>query len=326
MKTMQGELDLNISMSSIDPTNEHYEDFIEHHGIKGQKWGNRRYQNSDGSLTALGRVHYGVGAARSGISKGAKAIAGAAKNAATKTGSAVRKKVNPTNEELEEKLNAAKEKAKRRDMKNEIKELSGKKKKLKDMTDQEVIDKFNRLQKEAAIRKMEKEARQTPVGRFIENNAKQGFNRAMNAVVEDKVKSLFAKEKDKPYSEVLKERKAKLQLDVMDGDDEQKESAKRKLDDLNAISSKKKNDGNKDKDNKDKDNKDNKDKDDKNKNNDDNNASKTKEKWHRVTYEDANGNYQDTFFQNESGSKQRSSFIPDEWAKEPATKAKVYFR
>lgn len=32
-----------------------------HHGIKGQKWGERRYQNSDGTLTALGRKHYGVG-------------------------------------------------------------------------------------------------------------------------------------------------------------------------------------------------------------------------------------------------------------------------
>lgn len=27
-----------------------------HHGIKGQKWGVRRYQNSDGSLTETGRL------------------------------------------------------------------------------------------------------------------------------------------------------------------------------------------------------------------------------------------------------------------------------
>lgn len=32
-----------------------------HHGIKGQKWGLRRYQNEDGSLTAAGREHYGYG-------------------------------------------------------------------------------------------------------------------------------------------------------------------------------------------------------------------------------------------------------------------------
>ena len=35
-----------------------------HHGIQGQKWGQRRYQNDDGSLTPLGRIHYGYGKAR----------------------------------------------------------------------------------------------------------------------------------------------------------------------------------------------------------------------------------------------------------------------
>ena len=31
------------------------EDSLAHHGVKGQKWGVRRYQNSDGSLTAAGK-------------------------------------------------------------------------------------------------------------------------------------------------------------------------------------------------------------------------------------------------------------------------------
>lgn len=30
-----------------------------HSGTKGQRWGRRRYQNPDGSLTPLGRIHYG---------------------------------------------------------------------------------------------------------------------------------------------------------------------------------------------------------------------------------------------------------------------------
>lgn len=33
--------------------------YLAHHGIKGQKWGIRRYQNSDGSLTAEGKTRYG---------------------------------------------------------------------------------------------------------------------------------------------------------------------------------------------------------------------------------------------------------------------------
>lgn len=35
------------------------EDYLCHHGIKGQKWGIRRYQNPDGSLTMEGIVRYG---------------------------------------------------------------------------------------------------------------------------------------------------------------------------------------------------------------------------------------------------------------------------
>ena len=43
-----------------------------HSGIKGMKWGIRRYQNPDGSLTAAGRAHYGVGGGRGGGSSAVK--------------------------------------------------------------------------------------------------------------------------------------------------------------------------------------------------------------------------------------------------------------
>lgn len=32
--------------------------YLSHHGIKGQKWGIRRYQNEDGTLTAAGKKRY----------------------------------------------------------------------------------------------------------------------------------------------------------------------------------------------------------------------------------------------------------------------------
>lgn len=45
-----------------------------HHGTKGMKWGQRLYQNKDGSLTALGRVRYGVGKAGKKIGAAAKSV------------------------------------------------------------------------------------------------------------------------------------------------------------------------------------------------------------------------------------------------------------
>lgn len=35
-----------------------YSDYLAHHGVKGQKWGVRRYQNEDGTLTAEGQNRY----------------------------------------------------------------------------------------------------------------------------------------------------------------------------------------------------------------------------------------------------------------------------
>lgn len=43
------------------------DNYLSHEGVKGMRWGERRYQYKDGSLTPEGRRHYGYGEARSSM-------------------------------------------------------------------------------------------------------------------------------------------------------------------------------------------------------------------------------------------------------------------
>lgn len=51
-------MDRNTFYDSLRYYQEHDINSLQHHGIKGQKWGIRRYQNPDGSLTEEGKLRY----------------------------------------------------------------------------------------------------------------------------------------------------------------------------------------------------------------------------------------------------------------------------
>lgn len=46
--------------SNVNYYANYYGSYLMHHGVKGQHWGKRRYQNPDGSLTPEGYAHYGI--------------------------------------------------------------------------------------------------------------------------------------------------------------------------------------------------------------------------------------------------------------------------
>ena len=73
-----------------------YSDELYHHGIIGQKWGVRRYQNRDGSLTSEGRKHYGVKSTGNKVAQVVSSAGRAVGSTVKKTGSAVGKAASAT--------------------------------------------------------------------------------------------------------------------------------------------------------------------------------------------------------------------------------------
>ena len=127
-------------------------DFLAHHGIKGQKWGRRRFQNKDGSLTAEGLARYG-----SGISGAVKKVGETAKKANDAISTAARKTFNPTVADMNEKIKKAKEKELIEYKKQELRRIKRKNKDLKYMSDQEVQNEIESRKQRRYLEEMRKQ-------------------------------------------------------------------------------------------------------------------------------------------------------------------------
>lgn len=126
--------------------------YLAHHGIKGQKWGIRRFQNSDGSLTEAGKKRYSSNTSAEKQKKWVKehkkklTIAGGVALAAVGTAVAIKYSKESMNAAsratIEEGAKAAKA-ALKRDVAN-----------VKLLSDEELNRKIERLKKEAEFKKM----------------------------------------------------------------------------------------------------------------------------------------------------------------------------
>lgn len=121
-------------MSKDDHTNE-----LSHHGIPGMKWGVRRYQNADGSLTAAGK----------------KRVAKMKDKYTKLTGKKLIRKPTPKNSKS-----------------STQNEEDNKKKRIKDMSDVELNNKITRLQKEKQLMSLQAETG-TKGERFVSTVGKQ---------------------------------------------------------------------------------------------------------------------------------------------------------
>ena len=151
--------------------------YLAHHGVKGQKHGVRQWQNKDGSLTPAGRIHYGVGAARSAVKS---------------VGTAIRKKVKPTNAELNIQIRKQKSKQLNREKRAELKRLKkgrnntpAEKKKISDLTDDELNARITRLQKEAQLAQLEASKNISPGKKAVADALINAGSQAVKEVAKD---------------------------------------------------------------------------------------------------------------------------------------------
>lgn len=146
-------------------------DELKHYGIRGMKWGVRRFQNSDGSLTAAGKKRYGTSENferqyPADKKKSDMALIGASRDAARGA-----KEVNKNLREVEREKASKKQKKVNKQIEEAARENA------RNMTDQELREAVNRLNMEENYTRMMSNRNYIDVGesaasKFMDKTAK----------------------------------------------------------------------------------------------------------------------------------------------------------
>lgn len=192
---------------------------IYHHGTKGQRWGNRLYQNKDGSLTPLGRIRYAKQqkTRRKNLEKARLAKSAKAKAEADK------KKAEEDEKTAKEKFEAAKKKAIESGSASDVIKFKGK------LTTSEMQTALNRINLEKQLSDLSAKERKSAVDKIakvmdkvgtIRNATEKGID-AYNTAA--KIFNSFNKDKKLP----------KIQdKDKNKNDDKQSDDIKKKIDEI----------------------------------------------------------------------------------------------
>lgn len=112
------------------------DEYLRHYGIKGQKWGVRRYQNKDGSLTDAGQKRYARDQIENAGKKKGNKVAQANPNKWVKEDMERTKRLTDASSTMTNELKKANDKA--------IKKQPRTRMDLSNMTDKELRDQINR--------------------------------------------------------------------------------------------------------------------------------------------------------------------------------------
>jgi hypothetical protein len=199
---------------------------LQHWGIKGMKWGVRRYQNSDGTLTDAGKRRYAKELAKIEAEK--KILRNKARTQAKidKLNAA-----RQANEEQKEALGLKKPKVEKAP-----KPAVPKKRSIKDLSDEELQARINRMKLENDYRKLVSDLnpKQTSAGeKFLKEQVVPKATKAITDIATDfatkKAKELLGLNKQNPMESLKKEaEKAEYLTKILKYEDERDRRAEKK--------------------------------------------------------------------------------------------------